>query len=95
MYQNKICIIGLGYVGLPLAVEFSKKFSVTGYDIDKKKITDLKNGIDITKELDRKGISNLKRIYLTNNSKDLKKSNFFIVTVPTPIFKDKKPNYYK
>jgi len=92
MYQDKICIIGLGYVGLPLAAEFSKKFSVTGYDIDKKKIIELKNGIDITKELDKKGIDNLKKIHLTYDSKDLKESKFFIVTVPTPIFKDKKPN---
>ena len=92
MHHYKICIIGLGYVGLPLAVEFSKKFDVIGYDIDKKKIRDLKDGIDLTRELDKKGLAYLKKICLTNNSKDLKYANFFIITVPTPIFKNKKPN---
>ena len=92
MKKKKICIIGLGYVGLPLAVEFSKKFSVIGYDIDKKKIENLKKGIDITKELDKTELIHLKKINLTNNDNELKEANFFIITVPTPIFKNKKPN---
>lgn len=92
MYKKTICIIGLGYVGLPLAVEFSKKFSVIGYDIDKKKIRNLKTGIDKTNELSEKDLINLKKIHLSNNPHDLKKANFFIITVPTPIFKNKKPN---
>ena len=92
MKKKKICIIGLGYVGLPLAVEFSKKFSVIGYDIDKKKIENLKKGIDTTKELDKTELIHLRKINLTNNDNELKEANFFIITVPTPIFKNKKPN---
>ena len=92
MYKKKISVIGLGYVGLPLAVEFSKKFEVIGFDVNKKKINNLKKSIDDTNELDKSGLDRLKKIYLTAKSQDLKNANFYIVTVPTPILKNKKPD---
>lgn len=84
-------IIGLGYVGLPLAVAFSKKFRVIGYDTDKKEINSLKEGksyIDDIKDYE----INLKKIYPTNNYKDLKKADFIIIAVPTPLREDKSPD---
>jgi len=88
-----ICIIGLGYVGLPLAVELSQHYKVIGYDIDKDKISELKKGKDITGELDKHQISKLKNIKITDNILDSKtRIDFYIVTVPTPIDIDNKPN---
>lgn len=87
----KPCIIGLGYVGLPLLVNLSKNFKVIGYDIDKKRILNLKKSVDIFKEYRKKNLQN-KNIRFTNNVNDIKKSNFYIVAVPTPIFRNKKPN---
>tara|TARA_Y100000816_G_scaffold292631_1_gene289347 strand:- start:4906 stop:6099 length:1194 start_codon:yes stop_codon:yes gene_type:complete len=87
----KPCIIGLGYVGLPLLVNLSKNFKVIGYDIDKKRILNLKKSVDIFKEYRKKNLQN-KNIHFTNNINDIKKSNFYIVAVPTPIFRNKKPN---
>ena len=90
---NKICIIGLGYVGIPLAISFAKKnFEVCGFDIDKKKIGDLKNGIDSTNEAKKYGQSHLKKIFFTSKSSDLINSNIYIVTVPTPVDKKNNPN---
>ena len=86
----KIGIIGLGYVGLPLALEFGKKFLVTGYDVNKKRIKDLKNNFDSNDANGKK--FNANRALFTNNINDLKKSNFIIVTVPTPIKLNKKPD---
>jgi len=91
--QKKIAVIGLGYVGLPLAIEFAKHFPVTGFDINKKRIEELKKVIDVTNEAD---INELKKVLtsnkklnkaltLSNNIKDIAQSNIFIVTVPTPI----------
>jgi len=77
-------IIGLGYVGLPLAVEFAKKFNTIGYDISSKRIEDLNNGFDSTKEVDDDFISR-KHLKFTTNINDLASCNFLIVTVPTPI----------
>ena len=87
----KIGIIGLGYVGLPLALEFAKKRQVIGFDISSKRIRDLKLGIDKTKEVTKK-INQIKEIILTNNKKHLEKANCYIVTVPTPINKLRKPD---
>ncbi len=95
----KIAIIGLGYVGLPLAVEFAKKYQVIGFDINKKRIEELNKYIDNTLEVDSKDLKNA----ITNSQKDvglivtnevekLKSANFYIVTVPTPIDSNKKPN---
>ena len=86
----KLAIIGLGYVGLPLAVEFAKKRPVIGFDIKKKRIKDLKVGKDITNEISREQLLKSRKLFLTSSKKDLNSANCYIVTVPTPI--DKKKN---
>ena len=88
----KIAIIGLGYVGLPLAVEFAKKRPVIGFDITLSRIQQLKAGTDKTLELTKKELKNTKRLFLTNNESDLKFANCYIVAVPTPINKKKTPD---
>ncbi len=88
----KIAVIGLGYVGLPLAVEFSKHRKVIGFDINKERIHNLKLGVDETKELTKKELIKAKKLLLTNNKKYLESVNCYIVTVPTPINKYKKPD---
>ena len=90
--KKKIAIIGLGYVGLPLILEFAKKFDVVGYDSNKKRIDELKNGIDNTKEINRKGLNNLKKINFSDKPETLKEKDIYIITVPTPIDKNKRPN---
>lgn len=88
----KLAIIGLGYVGLPLAVEFAKKRVTIGFDIDKKRIKELKSGLDKTLEQTKKQIKNAKKLKLTSCKKDLQSANCYIVTVPTPIDELKKPD---
>ena len=88
----KLAIIGLGYVGLPLALEFAKKKKVIGYDINKKRIKELKIGYDQNLEFDKKELQKSKKIKFTSREKDLKFANCFIVSVPTPIDKFKKPD---
>jgi len=91
-FTNKITVIGLGYVGLPLAVEFSKKYHVTGFDINQKRIDELKQGIDRTLEVDNSDLKSVltsshdskKGLLVSNNPKDLESSNIYIITVPTP-----------
>ena len=90
--RKKIAIIGLGYVGVPLAVEFGKKRSVVGFDIDKRRIEELNDGIDKTLEISKREIEDSKNLTFTSEVNDLKKCNFFIVTVPTPIDKDNQPD---
>ena len=87
----KIGIIGLGYVGLPLALELGKFFKVKAFDINKIRISNLKKNIDSNNEFKKKKLIS-KNIDFTSNPRDLVKVNFFIITVPTPIFKNKKPN---
>ena len=91
--KNKlsIAIIGLGYVGLPLALEFGKKFSTIGYDISKLKIKALLKNIDLNKEFKKKEIINSKLLRFTNESKNILEYKVKIVAVPTPISKNKKP----
>jgi len=89
---NCIAIIGLGYVGLPLAVAFGKKTQTIGFDINQTRITQLKKGKDNTNELSSKEINKAKKLEFTYNEKDLSIANIFIVTVPTPVDKNKKPN---
>jgi len=88
---KKIAVIGLGYVGFPLAFEFSKKYDLTGFDISKKRISELKNGIDKTEEYSKNQILDLK-LFLSNDEKDLINQDFYIITVPTPLKKNNKPD---
>ena len=92
MSNKKIAVIGLGYVGLPLAVEFSKKRKVIGYDINKDRIADLEKGIDITGELNKQELNKDLSITYTTNLDKLKECTIFIITVPTPINNNKKPD---
>ena len=91
--KEKIAIIGLGYVGLPLAHAFSKKYEVVGYDIVQSRVDELNKGYDRTLELDNKQLNNAisNGMKFTTNLEDIKECNVFIVTVPTPIDKDNKP----
>jgi UDP-N-acetyl-D-glucosamine/UDP-N-acetyl-D-galactosamine dehydrogenase len=94
MKNNKICVIGLGYVGLPLAHAFSEKYEVVGFDISQWRIDELSKGIDRTLELNetqvKEAIKNGMKFSLDIN--DIKDCNIFIVTVPTPIDKNKRPD---
>ena len=92
LQSTKIGIIGLGYVGLPLAIEFSRKFPVVGFDINKDRILDLQNQIDSTNEVDISDLKNNKNLIFSSSSNALKNCNFYIITVPTPINKDKRPD---
>ena len=85
------CVIGLGYVGLPLLVRLSKKFETIGYDNNKDRILKLNKFIDTFKEFSKKTLKN-KNLTYSNNLNDIKDSNFYIVAVPTPIYRNKKPN---
>lgn len=98
--RNKIAIIGLGYVGLPLARLFATKFSVVGFDINQNRISELNNGIDSTLEVDKEVLN---KVLLSNNSGaiglycsnellDIANCNYFIVTVPTPVDKHNRPD---
>ena len=89
--MKKITIIGLGYVGLPLAIEFAKKFDVLGFDISKYRINELKRGIDTNDEFMKSEILNAK-LNFTYSESDLIDSNFYIITVPTPLKKSNKPD---
>ena len=88
----KLGVIGLGYVGLPLAVEFGKKREVIGFDIDTTRIKDLEGGHDKTLVITEDELNEAKHLNLTSKSEDLTECNFYIVTVPTPIDKDNKPD---
>tara|TARA_B100001248_G_C27381362_1_gene457112 strand:- start:599 stop:1903 length:1305 start_codon:yes stop_codon:yes gene_type:complete len=88
----KIAVVGLGYVGLPLAVEFGKKYSVLGFDVNSKRIEELKNGKDITLEVEDKELNDTKFLRFTSNVDELSSCNIYIVTVPTPIDENKFPD---
>ena len=89
--KKVISIIGLGYVGLPLAVAFAKKYKVIGFDINKKRIEELKKGYDRTREVSEKELKSV-NIKYTSDINDLKEANIHIITVPTPIDKHKNPD---
>lgn len=90
-FNNRIAVLGLGYVGLPLAIEFSKKFNVVGFDINLNKIKNLKEKKNIF-EIPKKDYRYLNRINFISDKNLLKLCNIFIVTVPTPIYHNKKPD---
>ena len=93
MNNKKICLVGLGYVGLPLAVAFAEKFQVIGFDVSPLRIKELKNGHDKTLEIDDKLLNSVKNnITYTLNIQDAKDCNIYIVTVPTPIDKTNRPD---
>ena len=90
--ESKISVIGLGYVGLPLAIEFSNKFEVVGFDIDKQRVQELKNGYDRTNEISEGRLNKLPRLELSSSISSIRESNIYIITVPTPVDKRNKPN---
>ena len=98
--NKKIAIIGLGYVGLPLARLFATKYSVVGFDINEKRIAELKDGIDVTKELTFEQLSpilkthksNSNGLFCSNEIADISDSDFYIITVPTPVKKNNVPD---
>ena len=92
MSKIKLAIVGLGYVGLPLAVEFGKKRAVTGFDINTKRIAELQKGIDHTLETSPQELADAKHLIFSINPEDLRACNVFIVTVPTPIDQHKRPD---
>ena len=90
--MDRIGIIGLGYVGLPLAVEFGKVIEVVGFDINKERIEELKKGHDRTKEVTAEELKASVKMTFSFDTADLKAVNYFIVTVPTPVDDSKKPD---
>jgi UDP-N-acetyl-D-glucosamine/UDP-N-acetyl-D-galactosamine dehydrogenase len=90
--MDKIGVIGLGYVGLPLAVEFGKKIPVVGFDINEERIEELRKGVDRTKEVDELQLNSSTKLVFTTKLDDLRDVNFFIVTVPTPVDEFKTPD---
>ena len=90
--SNKIAIIGLGYVGLPLALVFGEKFNTTGFDINKVRIKELQNKNDSNLLSKRQSFYKSKKLKFSSNPQDLRNSNIFIITVPTPVKKNKKPD---
>ena len=95
----KIGVVGLGYVGLPLAVAFAEKYQVVGFDINRSRVGDLRNGIDSTLEIDRdllqlvlrSSLLNENGLFITYNPADLANCNVYIVTVPTPTDQHNRP----
>ena len=93
MRENvKIAIVGLGYVGLPLAVEFGKKYLTVGFDINEKRIAELRSGYDRTLEIENEKLSSIDLLTYTNSLEAIGECNIYIVTVPTPIDEHKKPD---
>ena len=101
--EKKIAVIGLGYVGLPLAVEFAKQYPTVGFDINSPRVNELMNGHDRTLEVEDKDLKKViasdlvtaekegKGLYCTTAVGDIESSNFYVVTVPTPTDKNKRP----
>lgn len=100
MNTDKIAIIGLGYVGLPLARLFATKYNVVGFDINQERVAELKEGIDSTLEVENELLQEVTKtsadasigLYCTTSMDDIKDCNYYVVTVPTPIDKNKRPD---
>jgi UDP-N-acetyl-D-glucosamine/UDP-N-acetyl-D-galactosamine dehydrogenase len=92
--MDTIGIIGLGYVGLPLAVEFGKVMDVLGFDINQERITELRNGFDRTREVDKEELARASKLKFSSDRNDLNGVNIFIITVPTPVDEFKKPDLF-
>lgn len=90
--KYKLGIVGLGYVGLPLSIEFGKKFLTIGFDININRIEELKNGVDHTKESTLSQLNSAKKLSFSSEINDIKECNIYIITVPTPIDEFKTPN---
>ncbi len=97
--NNQIAVIGMGYVGLPLAVAFAEKYYTIGFDINTTRIKEIKKGLDKTQEIESKALLNIlvgqktiKGLFVSTEIEDLRNSNYYIVTVPTPIDKNHKPD---
>jgi UDP-N-acetyl-D-galactosamine dehydrogenase len=87
-----VAVVGLGYVGLPLAVEFGKKYPTIGYDINQRRINELKQGVDTTLEIDTPDLAAASRLTFTTRPQELVRASVYIVTVPTPIDRHKQPD---
>lgn len=92
LLNKKIAVIGLGYVGLPLAVEFGKKYHTIGFDINQTRILELKSGTDITLEVDSTELASAANLCFSSVVEELKEADIYIVTVPTPIDEHKQPD---
>jgi UDP-N-acetyl-D-galactosamine dehydrogenase len=90
--HSRIAIIGLGYVGLPLAVAFGERYQVVGFDIHSERIANLKKGIDTTLQCTSQEIANAHQLVFTDDLTQIKDCTIFIITVPTPVTKDKQPD---
>ena len=88
--EAKLCIIGLGYVGLPIALEFAKTLSVIGFDINEARVNQMKNNIDPSEELEASDFEG-RDIQFTSSIEDIKEASFFVIAVPTPIDNRKMP----
>jgi UDP-N-acetyl-D-galactosamine dehydrogenase len=89
-YTQQLAVVGLGYVGLPLALEFAKKYPVVGFDIDHVRVRELQNGYDRTREVEASDL--ISNIVFSAKVEDIGNANIYIVTVPTPIDNFYKPN---
>ena len=96
MKEKKIAVLGLGYVGLPLALQLSFSYNVVGYDIDDIRIKELRKGIDKTLEVSETLLKKQQKnsLFFTTCSEDISDCNFYIATVPTPIDVRKKPDFF-
>ena len=94
LINDKIAIIGLGYVGLPLAVAFGAKNQVVGFDTNSERIANLKNGLDTTLQCTSQEIANASKLVFTHDLSQIKDASIFIITVPTPVTKDKQPDLH-
>lgn len=92
MTSKKVCLVGLGYVGLPLAAEFGKKYETVGFDINEKRLKELKKGIDKTLEVEPEKLKESHKLSFTSSVEDIRNCQIYIVSVPTPINEHKQPD---